>query len=107
MKSYDSIIIGGGHNALVCANYLAKSGQKVLIIEALKKFGGLAVDREFFPGYRANTASALNQFSERIASDLNLSSHGFNSKTDTLKNIALDLSQNHVYINENRGYWCR
>ena len=66
MKSYDSIIIGGGHNALVCANYLAKSGQKVLIIEALKKFGGLAVDREFFPGYRANKASALNQFSEKI-----------------------------------------
>ena len=100
MKNYDSIIIGGGHNALVCANYLAKSGQKVLIIEALKKFGGLAADREFFPGYRANTASALNQFSEKIASDLNLSSHGFNSKTDALKNIALDFSQNHVYINE-------
>ena len=44
---YDVIIVGGGHNGLVCANYLAKSGRKVLILEANESLGGAATTREF------------------------------------------------------------
>ncbi|MEY4797178.1 MAG: putative beta-carotene ketolase, partial [Actinomycetota bacterium] len=46
-SNYDSIIIGGGHNGLVCAAYLAKSGQRVLVIEARSEVGGTASSEEF------------------------------------------------------------
>ena len=72
MQHFDTIIIGGGHNGLVCANYLGKAGQKVLLIEASKKLGGLAATREFYPGFRASVAHAINQFPEKIVLDLNL-----------------------------------
>ena len=52
-KSYDIVIIGGGHNGLVCAAYLAKAGRKVLILEAGSQPGGLGATREFAPGFRA------------------------------------------------------
>ena len=48
------IIIGGGHNGLVCAAYLAKAGRKVTVLEASGQVGGAAATREFAPGYRAS-----------------------------------------------------
>ena len=45
----DTIIIGGGHNGLVCAAYLAKAGQKVTVLEAAERVGGAANTREFAP----------------------------------------------------------
>ena len=94
MEKYNTIIIGSGHNGLVCASYLAKAGQKVLVLEASESFGGLARSRTFFPGYKANTASALNQFSEKISTDLNLSSFGFSHSDTYLDNIGLNSDQN-------------
>ena len=77
MNRYDSIIIGAGHNGLVCAAYLAKGGQRVLVLEAADTPGGLAAGREFHPGFHASVAHSTGHFSTQIADDLNLAAHGF------------------------------
>ena len=56
---YDSIIIGGGHNGLVAAAYLARSGRKVLVLERRELLGGCAVTEEIWPGYRVSTGAYL------------------------------------------------
>ena len=53
------VIIGGGHNALVCAAYLAKAGRDVTVLEAAERVGGLAVTREFTPGFKVSAAAHL------------------------------------------------
>ena len=50
-EQYDAIIIGAGHNGLVCSCYLAKAGKKVLVLEANNQIGGAAVTRSFFEGF--------------------------------------------------------
>jgi phytoene dehydrogenase-like protein len=54
---YDALIIGGGHNGLVCAFYLAKAGMKVRVLERRDIVGGACVTEEFHPGFRNSTAS--------------------------------------------------
>ena len=56
---YDSIVVGGGHNGLVCAAYLARSGRSVLVLEAAPQVGGAAVTREFAPGFRVSACAHL------------------------------------------------
>jgi phytoene dehydrogenase-like protein len=51
-KNYDAIIIGGGHNGLTAAAYLARSGRKVLVLERRYLLGGAAVTEELFPGFK-------------------------------------------------------
>lgn len=58
-SKYDAVIIGSGHNGLVCANYLAKSNMKVLVLERRHIVGGAAVSEEVFPGYVFSRASYL------------------------------------------------
>lgn len=87
MTGYDSIIIGAGHNGLVCATYLARGGQKVLVIEAAEGPGGLAAPREFHPGFHASVAHSVGHFSDRIANELDLASHGY--ATATIPTIGL------------------
>jgi len=77
--SYDSIVIGAGHNGLVCAAYLAKRGQRVLLLEAKDKCGGLASQHEFHDGFASANAQYILHFSERISRDLDLAKHGFNA----------------------------
>src|SRR6187431_66574 len=73
----DVLIIGGGHNGLVCAAYLAAAGLKVTVVERRKVVGGAAVTEEFHPGFgnsvAAYTVSLLNP---QIAADLKLAEHG-------------------------------
>ena len=52
MTDYDAIIIGAGHNGLICGSYLAKAGQRVLILDARDQAGGCASTREVAPGFR-------------------------------------------------------
>ena len=73
----DTIIIGGGHNGLVCAAYLARAGRSVTVLEAADHIGGAAITREFAPGYKVSAgAHLLYLLDENIRKDLNLESHG-------------------------------
>lgn len=75
---YDSIIVGGGHNGLVCAAYLAKAGQKVLVLERRSLLGGAAVTEELAPGYRCSTASyVVSLLLPEVERDLQLRDHGY------------------------------
>jgi len=98
LNYYDTVIIGGGHNGLVCATYLAKKGQKVLIVEAADELGGLAATREFAPGFKASVAQTLSHFSEKVVKDLNLSTYGFDFTSAPMANIALNDNGEHVII---------
>ncbi|ARN72673.1 phytoene desaturase family protein [Oceanicoccus sagamiensis] len=98
MQNYDTIIIGAGHNGLICAAYLAKSGQRVLVLEASGQLGGLAASREFHPGFKASVAHSVSHFSAKVAQDLNLASHGFDVAAKPMPTIGLNSTGDHVVI---------
>jgi phytoene dehydrogenase-like protein len=78
MTTYDSIIIGGGHNGLVAAAYLARGGRKVLVLERRELVGGCAVTEEVWPGYRVSTAAYLTSLlQDRIVQELELARFGY------------------------------
>jgi phytoene dehydrogenase-like protein len=99
LDRYDSIIIGAGHNGLVCAAYLAKSGQRVLVLEASDTAGGLGANREFHPGFHASVAHSVSHFPRKIAKDVNLSSHVFGAKSDSMATVGVSTDQAHVVLN--------
>lgn len=100
MKRYDSIIIGAGHNGLVCAAYLAQSGQDVLVLEASDEPGGLGSGREFHPGFQASVAHSISHFSQKVVSDLKLAAHGYTPATNVLSTVGLSLDQQHVVLQQ-------
>ena len=75
---HDVIIIGGGHNGLTAANYLARAGKKVLVLERRGVVGGAAVTGELAPGYRISTASYLmSLLLPEVERELELGKHGY------------------------------
>jgi phytoene dehydrogenase-like protein len=73
----DVVILGGGHNGLVCAFYLAKAGLKVTILERRHVVGGAAVTEEFHPGFRNSTASyTVSLLNPKVIGDMELARHG-------------------------------
>ena len=90
MPKYDVTIIGGGHNGLVTACYLAKSGLKTLVLERREVAGGGAVTEEIHPGFRVSTLDhTAGPFSEQVVSDLNLSSFGLQMVAPEVRALAL------------------
>jgi phytoene dehydrogenase-like protein len=76
-KTYDAIIIGGGHNGLTCAAYLAIAGCKVVVLERRGVVGGAAVTEEFHPGFRNSVASyTVSLLAPKVIADLRLAEHG-------------------------------
>ena len=74
---YDAIVIGGGHNGLVCACYLAGAGLKVRVLERRTVVGGAAVTEEFAPGFRNSTAAyTVSLLNPKVIRDLRLAEHG-------------------------------
>ena len=100
LDKYDSIIIGAGHNGLVCAAYLARSGQKVLVLEAADAPGGLGADREFHPGFHVSVAHSVSHFSSKIAHDLKLASYGLDVAGNRLPTIGLGADGSHVTVDQ-------
>ena len=77
LRKYDAVIIGGGHNGLVCACYLAAAGLKVRVLERRGVVGGAAVTEEFVPGFRNSTASyTVSLLHPQVIRDLRMREHG-------------------------------
>jgi phytoene dehydrogenase-like protein len=75
--TFDAVIVGGGHNGLVCAAYLAKAGLKVTVLERRDVVGGAAVTEEFHPGFRNSVASyTVSLLNPKVIRDLELARHG-------------------------------
>lgn len=76
-KEYDVAIIGGGHNGLVCAFYLARQGFSVAVLERREVVGGAAVTEEFYPGFRNSAASyTVSLLNPKVIKDMQLARHG-------------------------------
>ena len=77
-QKYDAVIIGAGHNGLVCAFYLARAGYKVRIVERRDVVGGAAVTEEFHPGFRNSVASyTVSLLQPKVIADMKLHDHGY------------------------------
>src|SRR5215471_9827059 len=75
--AYDALIIGGGHNGLTCAAYLAAAGLRVAVLERRSVVGGAAVTEEFHPGFRNSVASyTVSLLNPKVIRDLELARHG-------------------------------
>jgi phytoene dehydrogenase-like protein len=75
--SFDVVVVGGGHNGLTCACYLAKSGLSVGVFERRAILGGAAVTEEFHPGFRNSTASyTVSLLNPKVIKELRLAEHG-------------------------------
>ncbi|GAB3054950.1 phytoene desaturase family protein [Stenotrophomonas tumulicola] len=75
--TWDAIIVGGGHNGLVCAAYLAQAKKRVLVLERRAVVGGAAVTEEFHPGFRNSVASyTVSLLQPKVIQDLQLERHG-------------------------------
>lgn len=91
---YDAVIIGGGHNGLTCACYLAAAGLKVRIVERYTEVGGAAITEEFHPGFRNSVAAyTVSLLNPKVISDLKLAEHGLRIIERPLSNF-LPLPQN-------------
>jgi phytoene dehydrogenase-like protein len=87
-KSHDALIIGGGHNGLVCAFYLARAGMKVRVLERRAIVGGAAVTEEFHPGFRNSTASyTVSLLRPKVIADMRLADYGYRVIERTISNF--------------------
>jgi phytoene dehydrogenase-like protein len=94
----DALIIGGGHNGLVCAAYLAAAGLKVRVLERRNVVGGAAVTEEFYPGFRNSVAAyTVSLLNPQVIRDLDLPTHGLRVVERRLSNFL---------PTENGGYLC-
>jgi phytoene dehydrogenase-like protein len=90
VTTHDIIIIGGGHNGLVAASYLAKAGLNTLVLERREIVGGAAVTEEIHPGFRCSTlAHSVGPFFPKIAKDLDLERHGLEIISPEARVLAL------------------
>jgi len=93
---YDAIIVGAGHNGLVCSALLAKAGKQVLVLEANERVGGAAITREFAEGYSVSAcAHLLYQLQPEVRKELKLAPR---MSSENMSTIALAADGGHVRL---------
>jgi phytoene dehydrogenase-like protein len=93
---FDAIVVGAGHNGLVCSALLAKAGKRVLILEANEQVGGAAITREFTDGYSVSAcAHLLYQLQPEVRKELKLSTR---LASEDMTTIALSEDGNHLRL---------
>jgi len=101
--SYDIIVVGGGHNGLTCAAYLAKAGRRVLVLEASDRLGGAAANRELTPGVTGpGCAHILHQLHPAVRKQLNLKKHGLTLVARQLPTVSLGQDGRHLTLTGKR-----
>jgi len=99
-ERYDAIVVGAGHNGLVCSALLAKAGKRVLVLEAKDQVGGAAITRSFADGYSVSAcAHLLYQLQPKVVKDLGLK---VDYAAKNMETIALSPDGRHVRLSGNR-----
>jgi phytoene dehydrogenase-like protein len=95
---YDAIVVGAGHNGLVCSALLAKAGKNVLVLEAKEQVGGAAVTREFTDGYSVSAcAHLLYQLQPEVRKELKITA---SLSSENMTTIALGEDGKHVRLTD-------
>ena len=103
-ETRDIVIIGGGHNGLIAAFYLAKAGFKPLILECRSQVGGCAITSEFHPGFRCSTlAHATGPVLPEIVADMKLASHGLRTYIPDVRVLSLAPSGQNLALYSDTG----
>jgi phytoene dehydrogenase-like protein len=100
----DAVIIGGGHNGLVCAFYLARAGLKVQVLERREVAGGAAVTEEFHPGFRNSVAAyTVSLLNPKVIADMDLAAHGLKIVLRRLANFLPLNDRDYLALGEGRS----
>jgi phytoene dehydrogenase-like protein len=100
---YDCIVVGGGHNGLVCAAFLAKAGKRVLVLEAADRVGGAARNIEVAPGFEVSAcAHILHLLHPKVIKALKPKKHGLKLVARNMPTVALGPDGKHLILRERR-----